>query len=420
MRKCTMSASVCLFLMGFSTSALSETYKIGPGDVLELRVLEWNQVESQAVEWDALRGELSVGTDGMVNVPFIGEMSAMSLTTAQFGQDVAERLQNRLAVSASLDAVVSVAQYSPVYISGAVRNPGQYPFRPGLVAVQLLAQSGGTLVNGGVGNIDAREIFAREGNMALLQLEGERLAVRRAMLQAAIDGQPEVALPTSTAENPWPDRLVDVENDVLQLRRQQRTRELSALNDQISLLNNEVEALIERSAALDRLREVAQNEYDSAIALVERGLAASGRIGEAERSIAQTEAQQLDISTAILRARQGITIAEAEKLALRDRELIEDTRQLQLIDEDLERVVTNLDTQQRIALAETGMFVQQSLSDEAVTVPVPVVTIRRATANGIITLTGLETQLEPGDVVDVALPPMPNRWSQQLPAPVTQ
>ncbi|WP_409695298.1 polysaccharide biosynthesis/export family protein [Yoonia sp.] len=399
---------------------LAETYRIGPGDVLELRVLEWDQLESAAVEWEALRGALPVGSDGMVNVPFIGQIDANAMTTAEMGQVVAERLQQRLATSASLDAIVSVTQYSPVYIAGAVRNPGEYPFRPGLVAVQLLAQAGGSSLDQNAVNIDAREIFNREGNISLLHQEGERLAVRRAMLQAAIDGQDAVTMPTTSGDNAWPARLVDVENDVLQLRRQQRARELTALSDQIRLLNNEVDALLERSAALDRLSEIAQSEYESALALVERGLAANARVGEAERSIAQTEAQQLEISTAILRARQGITIAEAEKLALRDREVIEDTRQLQLVDEELERVVTNLDTQQRIALAETGMFVQESLSDEPVTAPVPLVTIRRATPDGITTLTGLETVLEPGDVVEVTLPRMRNRWSQQLPDVVTQ
>ncbi|MBQ1202481.1 MAG: SLBB domain-containing protein, partial [Loktanella sp.] len=314
-----------------------------------------------------------------------------------------------------LDAVITVADYRPVYISGAVRSPGEYRYRPGLGVVQLLAQAGGSLLDQTAQNVDARDILNREGAMSLLEREGERLSARRAMLRAAIAGQAELA-----PQDALSSILMDTENDVLQLRRQQRARELTALNDQISLLANEVTALTARAEAVDRLREIAQEEYESALALVQRGLAASGRIGEAERAIAQAEAQQLDISTAILRARQGITIAEAEKLALRDREMIEDTRQLQVVDERLDQIMANLETQQRIALAETGMFVQQRLGDEDTALPKPIVTIRRTTAQGIETLSGLDVILAPGDVVEVTMPRLANRWNQALPAAMTQ
>ena len=417
MRKFTFLAVSHLALVLLATPVLADTYKIGPGDVLALRVLEWDQLAGTTVEWDAMRGTMPVGSDGMVSVPFIGQVNALSLTTAQMGDLVTEELRERLGVSSSLDAVISVEDYSPVYISGAVRNPGEYPFRPGLVAVQLLAQAGGSSLDRNGANIDARDIFNREGNMMLLHLEGQRLAVRRAMLQAAINGDDQLTQPEDDA---WPAALVATENDVLQLRRQQRARELTALNDQIGLLNNEIEALGERSAALDRLSEIAQSEFESALALVQRGLAASARVGDAERSIAQTEAQQLEISTAILRARQGITIAEAEKLALRDRELVEDTRQLQLVDEQLEQIGTNLETQQRISVAETGIYFQESLANDATVMPAPIIAIRRATADGIVTLDGLDTPLEPGDVIEVALPRIQSRFTQQTPAAVTQ
>lgn len=412
-------AGLTLLLLLFPITALTESYRIGPGDLLMLRVLEWQPLENRTVEWEAMRGELPVDSDGMVNVPFIGQISAQSLPPAQLGKIVTERLQERLGISSSLDAVVSVETYQPVYISGAIRNPGQYPFRPGLTAIQLIAQSGGSALDQG-GTIDARDMLNREGSMSLLSLEGERLTIRRAMLQAAIDGQDEVALPAAPEGGAWPQQVVESENEVLRLRRQRRVRELAALDDQILLLNNEVEALVGRSEALERLQEIAQREYENVQSLAQRGLAAGARVAETERSIALAEAQLLDISTAMLRARQGITLAEAEKVALGDRELIEDTRELQQVEENLGRVLTGLDTQQRISLAETGMFVREGMLDDDPAPPDPIVTIRRATDGEMISLSGLESLLEPGDVVEVTMPRIRGRWSQQLSGAVTQ
>lgn len=412
-------AGLTLLLLLFPITALTESYRIGPGDLLKLRVLEWQPLENRAVEWEAMRGELPVDSEGMVNVPFIGQISAQSLPPAQLGKIVTERLQERLGISSSLDAVVSVETYQPVYISGAIRNPGQYPFRPGLTAIQLIAQSGGSALAQGA-TIDARDMLNREGSMSLLSMEGERLTIRRAMLQAAIDGQDEVALPAAPEGGAWPQKVVESENEVLRLRRQRRVRELAALDDQILLLNNEVEALVGRSEALERLREIAQREYENVQSLAQRGLAAGARVAETERSIALAEAQLLDISTAMLRARQGITLAEAEKVALGDRELIEDTRELQQVEENLGRVLTGLDTQQRISLAETGMFVREGMLDDDPAPPDPVVTIRRATDGEMISLSGVESLLEPGDVVEVTIPRIRGRWSQQLSGAVTQ
>jgi hypothetical protein len=388
----------------------AEGYRIAPGDVLSLRVLEWQPIENRAVEWEALRADLVVDSDGMVTVPFMGRVNADTLSPAELSADIAAGLQERLAVPTSLDAIVQVASYRPLYVNGAVRNPGEYPFRPGLTAAQLVAQAGGGGLGQGLGAIDPRDILSREGTMRLLNLEGQRLAIRRAMLQAAIDGRDELIVPERQGGMPWPKELVKSENEVLRLRRERRARELAALDNQIDLLVNEIEALTERSAALELLVESARRERENAQSLADRGLAIDARVTEAERSLALAEAQVLDISTAKLRAQQAITLAEAEKLALRDREMVEDMQELQRVEAELERVLATLDTQQGLSIVETGLVLGSGLDDEELIMPEPVVTILRGKGTDAVRLTGLETPLAPGDVVTVALPPTWNRW----------
>lgn len=387
----------------------AEDYSIAPGDVLSLRVIEWDPIENGAVEWEALRSDLLVDAQGMISVPFLGLINANGFSAADLSAVISDGLKERLAVASSLDAQVQVATYRPIFITGSVRSPGEYPFRPGATAAQLVAQAGGgSLLQGGI--IDPRDILTREGDMQVLRLEAERLAIRRAMLQAAIEGLDELVVPERQDGTAWPTDLIQSENEVLRLRKERRGRELAALDNQIVLLGNEIEALIGRSQALERLVESSRREKENTQTLADRGLAVDARVTESEQALALAEAQLLDVSTAMLRARQAVTQAEAEKLALRDRELIEDTRELQQVEQELKRVLTTLDTQQNIAGVETGLVLGDATDDAETTMPEPIVTILRGQGENAVRLSGLETPLAPGDVVTVTLPRSATRW----------
>lgn len=390
--------SALLVLLVWSGAAQTETYTIGPGDVLELRVLEWQPVENRVLEWESMRAEMPVDTDGMVSVPFLGQIEAQLLSPAQLSAVITDGLQQRFAISASLDAAVQVLTYRPVYIAGAVHTPGEYPFRPGLTAAQLIAQAARAS-----DRIDTRDILDREGTIALLGLESERLTLRQAMLQAAIAERDTVTLPSAPTGADWPQAVVDGENDVLRLRKQRRVRELVALDDRIRLLGREIEALNKNGEALERILVGARRDYENVRSLAEGGLALGARVAETERTLMLTESQLLDVSTAVLQAKQGISLAEAEKDAMRDREWLEDTRELQRVESELARVLTTLRTQQRIATVESGVFLAK-VNAEGVAVAEPVVTILRQDRDTTRRLTGLATILAPGDVVQVDTP----------------
>jgi exopolysaccharide production protein ExoF len=366
---------------------------------LELRVLEWQPLENRVLEWESMRAEMAVDTDGMVTVPFLGQIKADLLSPAQLSEEISERLQQRFTISNALDAAVQVLTYRPVYISGAVRSPGEYPFRPGLTAAQLIAQAARAT---SASELDARDVLDREGTIELLSLESKRLAIRRAMLMAAIEERESITPPPGEDGLPWDQQLVAGENEVLRLRQQLRTRELAALDDQIKLLKSELDALQERAVAQEQLLESARRDYDNVQSLADGGLAIGSRVAEAERNLMLSGSQLLDISTSMLEARQSISQAEAEKVALRDRQEIEDTRDLQRVEGQLESVLAKLRTQQRIAMAETGSALMEGALDEE-TAPLTV-TITRQGPDGVQQLSGETTLLAPGDVVHVELP----------------
>lgn len=384
-----------VLLCTWTSSVFAQSYTIGPGDTLELRVLEWQPVENRVLEWESMRAEMAVDTDGMVSVPFLGQVEAQHLSPAQLSADISEKLQQRFAISNSLDAAVQVLEYRPVYIAGAVRSPGEYPFRPGLTAAQLIAKAASAS-----SELDTRDILNRNGTIEQLTLESKRLAIRRAMLKAAIEDQDKITPPSGSDTVAWDQDVVEGENEVLRLRQQMRAREIAALDDQIELLETELEALEERATAQERLLESARRDYENVQSLADGGLAIGSRVSESERNMMLSGSQLLTISTAMLEARQGISLAEAEKVALRDEQAIEDTRELQRVEGELESVMAKLKTQQQIALAEAGLALLEGRADVAE----PEVTISRQGPDGVQQLSGETTLLAPGDVVQVDIP----------------
>jgi protein involved in polysaccharide export with SLBB domain len=106
-------------------------YRLGPGD--KLRVSVFNREE--------LTGEFTVGTQGRISYPLIGEVDVAGQTVPQFTNQLSEQLRNGYV----RDPIVSVeiAQYRPFYILGEVNRPGAYPYSPGMTVMGAVATAGG-------------------------------------------------------------------------------------------------------------------------------------------------------------------------------------------------------------------------------------------------------------------------------------
>ncbi len=106
-------------------------YRLGPGD--KLRVSVFNREE--------LTGEFTVGTQGRISYPLVGEVNAAGQTIPEFTTQLTERLRNGYV----RDPIVSVevAEYRPFYILGEVNNPGAYPYSPGMTVMGAVATAGG-------------------------------------------------------------------------------------------------------------------------------------------------------------------------------------------------------------------------------------------------------------------------------------
>lgn len=90
---------------------------------------------------DAISGDYTVTKDGNIDVAQVGPIQAAGLTVDQLKQQVTEKLRNGHVESPQVSILLDVDK--PLSVTGAVINPGLFPFQPGLDAGSAVALAGG-------------------------------------------------------------------------------------------------------------------------------------------------------------------------------------------------------------------------------------------------------------------------------------
>ena len=117
-----------------------ENYRIGPYDVLELRVLGEPEMSASAIK---------VSADGYIQVPFVDEdIRAQCLTEREVSAVIAERLKKHLKYP---EVHVGVKEYNsiPVAIIGAVNAPGRFRMERRVSLLELITFAGGIRTESG-------------------------------------------------------------------------------------------------------------------------------------------------------------------------------------------------------------------------------------------------------------------------------
>ncbi len=138
-----------LFLIGSaSVSMAQETYRINPGDTLQVEVLED----------PSLNRSVLVLPDGSISFPMAGTVNVGGRSVDTVASTLSQEMASNFAVSPTV--LVSVAALAPkappraaaqpaqpdlmdVYIMGEVNTPGRKEILPGTTLLQFLAEAGG-------------------------------------------------------------------------------------------------------------------------------------------------------------------------------------------------------------------------------------------------------------------------------------
>lgn len=117
-----------------ATSSSGKAYVIGNLDLLDIQV--WNAAN--------LSGFFSVGSDGMISMPLLGQIKAEGLTLAELNHLLREKLAASVFTEAPEVNVQLARNNSKKYtVFGAVLKPGEFPLNSEMTVMDAIGMFGG-------------------------------------------------------------------------------------------------------------------------------------------------------------------------------------------------------------------------------------------------------------------------------------
>lgn len=116
-----------------------ENYRIGPEDVLEVSIFEWElREETKSVE-------TRVSEDGVISLPVVGEMTVLDLTIEDVQAKIESRLRDwQIIPNPRVSVVVQQFRSKRVAVVGSVMDPGTYTLRRNVTTLlDILSLAGG-------------------------------------------------------------------------------------------------------------------------------------------------------------------------------------------------------------------------------------------------------------------------------------
>jgi len=145
------------------TSSVNEDYKIGPGDLLDIKVYE-------AAD---LSGEVRVNSRGTVTYPLLGEVELGGLTARESEEKLQELIGAKYVKDPHISVFVKEYRSKQVAVVGAVNKPGNYELLGKGSVLDALAMAGGLKEEAG-----KLLYLTRQGQNGQIEIDLEQLLVR--------------------------------------------------------------------------------------------------------------------------------------------------------------------------------------------------------------------------------------------------
>jgi polysaccharide export outer membrane protein len=114
------------------SSVDSNTYKVGPADILMVKV--WNE--------DKFSGPVVVHQDGKITLPLVGDLDAGGSTPREIEATITKALSKELKKPLVTVTVQSV-ESKKYYLDGEINHPGEFPLDRPTTILEAISKAGG-------------------------------------------------------------------------------------------------------------------------------------------------------------------------------------------------------------------------------------------------------------------------------------
>lgn len=341
-----------------------------------------------------LSGEFTVDADGAVAIPILGSVDAAGKSSGQLRDSVLAALEK--ADGRAGNVSVAIVQRQPVFVTGAVRNPGAYAYIPRMIAIQALALAGGTKRDA----VDLSQImgFVDRKNQADIAFDRLRKALaRKAVLSAARDGAQNVTPPPRLVKLVGQDAvkdLIDSEKKTVQLRSQAKQNQLEQKRGAVSAIQTEIVVIESNLSDLGAEIKSKSDQLAKMESLLANRVVVDERVGGVRRDFLDLQERRSQGNILLTQTKSRLAQAEAD---LRQAELTQRP--------EIEAEIAQLDEQ--IADAERSVHADESILSAANerlfgSMSKLRMEIIRLESSGPQVFSALDTtELSPGDVLKV-------------------
>lgn len=390
----------------------SEEYRIGPEDVLKIRVFQ--REDLYLYQREDLADEFRVRSNGTVSLPLVGSIRVEDMNEADIERAVASKIQKLTNRSPIVN--VEIAQRRPFFITGEVQNPGSYPFVPGMTVKHAIA------ISGGVFRLSRTfETFAIEGARENARTRDTLVRLRHALatharLSAELAKASDISIPP---------RLLEISSQeeaeaLMEAEKQTMLANLKAFENLETNYKREISFGVEQIVALKQQRkyigdqiQLNTNRAERIEKLFSRGLSNEARVIEVQTLVARLLGEGGRVDSGIAFASSRKAEAEREIANARDRRYSELSAELSNTTAEIKRYEE--------ALRESSKIMQQidgisGLSENDSQSPLRHTIMRRKARGHQFFRASTTTRLHPGDVLEVTV----EKQSRLTPPPASQ
>ncbi len=404
LQSCVRLIAVVPAFMTFVATQAWASYVVAPGDVIELSV----------VGLPELRQRAAVNMEGQVSFPLLGLVNVAGLSLndlqAKLRNDLTNKTVRTRAPDGSERAVyiypeeisVTIAEHRPIYVNGDVARPGELPYRATITVRQAVALAGGLdVLRARSGDATLQE-FDLKADARILQAEFLRQQAVIARISGELNKRADSGQSGAGPAKPETGTKVQrAQMEQLELAWDDHLKEIASLEKSIEQTKSQIETL-------GRLREELLQNYQQQAADMarlktnfEKGLASIARISEEQRALSFVSERLLQTEAQLTIAKRGHEEQKRQLQRAEDQRRLRLTRELEEAENRLVEIRTRLQAagDKLVYAGSVRSRLQESSTDK------PSLKVFRKNGNAWEDIDAkLDTELMPGDVVEVTLP----------------
>jgi polysaccharide export outer membrane protein len=392
---------------GFSATNACADYRLSVGDVVEIAAVGLPDFKQRA----------TIGPDGEVSLPLLGQMPAAGMLLSELRAKVHSVLPSKMllrrtpegreypVVIAPEEVTLTVVEYRPIYLNGDVARPGEQPYRPGMTVRQAVSLAGGYDVMRFRMNNPLLEAADLKGEYESLWAEAVKEQAQIARFKAELNNQTEFDRTSLTKGPIAPTTMSDIlnlEQAQLTARNEDHKKENIHLREAIRQEDSRIALLSQQLQKEEEGRQEDILEFERLKELFQKGQIPIMRVADSRRLV-------LLSSTRALQTSVGLASLERERQELeRKLQKAGDQRRIDLLRELETSEVRLSSARARLsALSEkllyAGIIKSQLVRGDGAE---PDLIIYRRDREGLQKIEAQQdSDLQPGDVIEIALRP---------------